>query len=45
MAGTEQMAAQMAGKRGSSPRWTRAVAPRPGALRQYGIPDDAYHGS
>ena len=44
MAGTEQMAAQMAGKGGFIAALDQSGGSTPGALRQYGIPDDAYHG-
>lgn len=44
MAGTEQMAAQMAGRGGFIAALDQSGGSTPGALRQYGIPDDAYHG-
>ncbi len=44
MAGTEQMAAQMAGQGGFIAALDQSGGSTPGALRQYGIPDDAYHG-
>ena len=44
VAGTEQMAAQMAGKGGFIAALDQSGGSTPGALRQYGIPDDAYHG-
>ncbi len=44
MTGTEQMAAQMAGKGGFIAALDQSGGSTPGALRQYGIPDDAYHG-
>ena len=44
MAGTEQMAAQMAGKGGFIAALDQSGGSTPGALRQYGISDDAYHG-
>lgn len=44
MAGSEQMAAQMAGKGGFIAALDQSGGSTPGALRQYGIPDDAYHG-
>ncbi len=44
MAGTEQMAAQMAGKGGFIAALDQSGGSTPGALRQYGVPDDAYHG-
>jgi fructose-bisphosphate aldolase class I len=44
MAGTEQMAAQMAGKGGFIAALDQSGGSTPGALRAYGIPDDAYHG-
>ena len=44
MAGTEQMAAQMAGQGGLIAALDQSGGSTPGALRQYGIPDDAYHG-
>ena len=44
MAGTEQMAAQIAGKGGFIAALDQSGGSSPGALRQYGIPDDAYHG-
>ncbi len=44
MADTEQMAAQMAGKGGFIAALDQSGGSTPGALRQYGIPDDAYHG-
>ena len=43
MAGTEQMAAQIAGKGGFIAALDQSGGSTPGALRQYGIPDDAYH--
>jgi fructose-bisphosphate aldolase, class I len=44
VAGTEQMTAQMAGKGGFIAALDQSGGSTPGALRQYGIPDDAYHG-
>jgi fructose-bisphosphate aldolase, class I len=44
VADTEQMAAQMAGKGGFIAALDQSGGSSPGALRQYGIPDDAYHG-
>jgi fructose-bisphosphate aldolase class I len=44
VAGTEQMAAQMAGKAGFIAALDQSGGSSPGALRQYGVPDDAYHG-
>jgi fructose-bisphosphate aldolase, class I len=44
VAGTEQMATQMAGKGGFIAALDQSGGSTPGALRQYGIPDDAYHG-
>ncbi|HEY1412574.1 MAG TPA: fructose bisphosphate aldolase [Rhodopila sp.] len=44
MENTEQMAAQMAGKGGFIAALDQSGGSTPGALRQYGIPDDAYHG-
>src|ERR1700677_478994 len=44
VAGTEQMAAQMAGKGGFIAALDQSGGSTPGALRQYGVPDDAYHG-
>jgi fructose-bisphosphate aldolase class I len=44
VAGTEQMAAQMGGKGGFIAALDQSGGSTPGALRQYGIPDDAYHG-
>jgi fructose-bisphosphate aldolase, class I len=44
VAGTEQMAAQMASKGGFIAALDQSGGSSPGALRQYGIPDDAYHG-
>lgn len=44
VADTEQMAAQMAGKGGFIAALDQSGGSTPGALRQYGIPDDAYHG-
>jgi fructose-bisphosphate aldolase class I len=44
MQSTEQMAAQMAGKGGFIAALDQSGGSTPGALRQYGIPDDAYHG-
>jgi fructose-bisphosphate aldolase class I len=41
---TQQMAAQMAGKGGFIAALDQSGGSTPGALRQYGIPDDAYHG-
>jgi len=43
MADTEQMAAQMAGKGGFIAALDQSGGSTPGALRQYGVPDDAYH--
>jgi fructose-bisphosphate aldolase, class I len=43
MADTEQMAAQMAGKGGFIAALDQSGGSTPGALRAYGIPDDAYH--
>jgi fructose-bisphosphate aldolase class I len=40
----EQMAAQMAGKGGFIAALDQSGGSTPGALRAYGIPDDAYHG-
>ncbi len=42
MADFEQMAAQMAGKGGFIAALDQSGGSTPGALRQYGIPDDAY---
>jgi fructose-bisphosphate aldolase class I len=44
VASTEQMAAQMAEKGGFIAALDQSGGSTPGALRQYGIPDDAYHG-
>ena len=44
MAVNQQMAAQMAGKGGFIAALDQSGGSTPGALRQYGIPDDAYHG-
>ena len=44
MADTERMAAQMGGKGGFIAALDQSGGSTPGALRQYGIPDDAYHG-
>jgi fructose-bisphosphate aldolase class I len=44
VAGTEQMAAQMASKGGFIAALDQSGGSTPGALRQYGVPDDAYHG-
>lgn len=44
MAEKEQMAAQMAGKGGFIAALDQSGGSTPGALRAYGIPDDAYHG-
>jgi fructose-bisphosphate aldolase class I len=44
MPGTEQMAAQMGGKGGFIAALDQSGGSTPGALRQYGIPDDAYRG-
>jgi fructose-bisphosphate aldolase class I len=44
VAGTEQMAAQMTGKGGFIAALDQSGGSTPGALRAYGIPDDAYHG-
>jgi fructose-bisphosphate aldolase, class I len=44
VAGTEQMAAQMGGKGGFIAALDQSGGSTPGALRQYGVPDDAYHG-
>jgi len=44
MAGTEHMAAQMAGKGGFIAALDQSGGSTPGALRQYGIAEDAYHG-
>lgn len=44
VASTEQMATQMAGKGGFIAALDQSGGSTPGALRQYGIPDDAYRG-
>ena len=44
MAVNQQMAAQMAGKGGFIAALDQSGGSTPGALRQYGIADDAYHG-
>ena len=44
MSGTGQMAAQMAGKGGFIAALDQSGGSTPGALRNYGIPDDAYRG-
>jgi fructose-bisphosphate aldolase class I len=44
MADTEKMAAQMGGKGGFIAALDQSGGSTPGALRQYGIADDAYHG-
>ncbi len=44
MAVNHQMAAQMAGKGGFIAALDQSGGSTPGALRQYGIADDAYHG-
>ncbi len=44
VADTDQMAAQMAGKDGFIAALDQSGGSTPGALRQYGVPDDAYRG-
>ena len=44
MADTEQLAAQMGGKGGFIAALDQSGGSTPGALRQYGIADDQYHG-